>query len=329
MCVAHGLELKSSAGSSCRVGTTPGGFKMVDQIENIVTTSALNIAYEQSGPSSGIPVVLLHGFPFDVRQFDDVRKILHNKKRRLIAPFLRGYGATTYRTPAVFRSGQQAALGSDVIELLDALNIEKAILAGFDWGARAACVAAALWPERVAGLISVCGYRIQNIAKCTEPELAQQEKAYWYQWYFQTERGENGLSANRNDLCKLMWKSWSPTWSFSDELFEQTARSFQNPDFVSTVIQSYRHRHGNAQGDPTVEHLEKRLASQPKISCPTIALHGESDACEAPETSEGQEKFFTGIYKRRVVKGGHCLPAEAPEELSAAIEEICDGRELL
>ena len=284
-------------------------------------TGSLKVGYEQTGPDQGEPILLLHGFPYDVRQFDDVRDRIANERRRVIVPYLRGFGPTEYLSEKVCRSGQQAALGKDVVDLLDALGIESATLVGFDWGGRGACVAAALWPERVRGLVSVGGYTVQEIAKSAKPKSAEQERQLWYQWYFQTERGRHGLAANRKEISRLLWQAWSPDWRFSDEVFDRTAWSFENPDFVATAIQSYRHRYGNAPGDPALEELEMRLAGKPVIQCPTMVLHGEDDPVDPVKGSEGQEGQFSGRYERRVLrKVGHCVPAEAPEAVREALE---------
>jgi len=293
-------------------------------ISSIIATSSLDIAYEQTGPDSGEPILLLHGFPYDIRQFDQVRDRIAAPGRRVIVPYLRGFGPTRYRSPDTVRSGQQAAIGKDVIDLLDALGIRQATLVGFDWGSRAACVAAALWPERVRALVSDGGYTIQDIAKAAAtPASPEQEHRYWYQWYFQTPRGCRGLEQNRDELCKLLWKLWSPAWRFDENLFATTARSFHNPDFVATAIHSYRHRYANAAGDPAFEALEQRLAEKPKIAAPTIALQGANDGVNPPSTSEGHDTHFTGHYERRLLPGiGHCAPAEAPDAVAAAIEEV-------
>lgn len=232
-----------------------------------VASSALHIAYEQTGPDGGEPILLLHGFPYDVRQYDEVRDGIASDDRRVIVPYLRGFGPTRYLSEEVFRSGQQAALGKDIIDLLDALKIERATLVGYDWGGRGACVAAALWPSRVRALVSVGGYTIEDIAKsAVTPQFAEQEHQFWYQWYFQTERGRQGLEQRREELCKLLWSMWSAAWQFDEEVFATTAKSFHNPDFVSTVIHSYRHRYANVAGDPTLELFEARLAERPVIS---------------------------------------------------------------
>lgn len=289
-----------------------------------VQTSSLGIAYEQTGPDSSRPILLLHGFPYDVREYDGVRDRISANDRRIIVPYLRGFGGTRYLSQEVFRSGQQAALGKDILDLLDALNIEQAVLVGYDWGGRGACVAAALWPDRVQALITIGGYTVEDIAKAAvTPASAEQEQAFWYQWYFQTERGRRGLEENREGLCRLMWRMWSPGWPYEDDLFQATARSFHNPDFVSTVIHSYRHRYANVNGDPALEELETLLAKKPAIRCPVIVLHGDEDQVTPPSMSDGQEQFFTGFHERRVLSQvGHCPPAESPDTVSRAIEDV-------
>ncbi|HEY4358522.1 MAG TPA: alpha/beta hydrolase [Acidobacteriaceae bacterium] len=286
-------------------------------------TPTLDIAYEQSGPSEGTPVLLLHGFPYDVRQYDTLRKSAHMEGLRVIVPYLRGFGGTRYLSKEIRRSGQQAALGKDVLEFLDALEIEKAVLVGYDWGGRAACVAAALWPDRVRGIVSD-GYSIQSLAKSAiTPESAEQEHQFWYQWYFQTERGRQGLAENRRELSRLLWTMWSPGWRFSEEEFAQTARSFDNPDFVDTVIHGYRHRYANAIGDPSLQPLEDRLAGKPKITLPAITVHGAEDRVHPASKSAEEAPQFTSFYDRRILAGvGHCVPAEAPVEMGVAIADI-------
>jgi pimeloyl-ACP methyl ester carboxylesterase len=237
---------------------------------------------------------------------------------------LRGFGPTRYRSPEVLRSGQQAALGKDIVDLLDALKIKRATLVGYDWGGRAACVAAALWPERVRALVSVGGYTIQDIAEAaTIPQSAEQEHQFWYQWYFQTERGRRGLEQDRDKISKLLWKMWSPNWLFEESLFTLTAKSFHNPDFVSTVIHSYRHRYANAPGDPGLEALEARLAAKPTIAAPTIALYGKADRVDPPPSPGANACQFTGFFEERFLENtGHCPAAEAPDAVSQAIEDV-------
>jgi pimeloyl-ACP methyl ester carboxylesterase len=288
-----------------------------------IRTPTLEIAYEQSGPAEGPPVVLLHGFPDDVRAYDGVAPPLAAAGWRVLVPYLRGYGPTRFLDPQTPRSGQQAALGRDLKDFLDALGLERASLAGYDWGGRAACVVAALWPERVAALVSIGGYNIQNIAQSSEPAAPDREYRLWYQWYFHTERGRAGLAANRRPLCRLLWQLWSPNWRFDDATFERTAVSFDNRDFVEVVIQSYRHRFGLAPGDPSLEAIEDRLAAQPLITVPTIVLHGACDGVSLPESSEAHVRFFTGPYQRHVMPvAGHFLPQEAPLAVVDALSEL-------
>jgi pimeloyl-ACP methyl ester carboxylesterase len=288
-----------------------------------VRTPTLEIAYEESGPAEGPPVVLLHGFPDDVHAHDRVAPALAAASWQVRVPYLRGYGPTRFLDPRTPRSGQQAALGRDLLEFFDALGLERAVLAGYDWGWRAACIVAALWPERVAALVSVGGYNIQNIARSREPAAPAREYRLWYQWYFHTERGRVGLAENRRQLCRLLWELWSPNWRFDDATYERTAVSFDNPDFVEVVIQSYRHRYDLAPGDPALQPIEDRLAAEPPITVSTIVLHGACDGVSPPESSEGHTRFFTGRDRRRVVPvAGHFLPQEAPGAVIDALQEL-------
>lgn len=288
-----------------------------------VRTSVLEIAYEQSGASHGTAVLLMHGFPYDPRAYDEVVPPLVAAGCRVIVPYLRGYGPTRFLAADTPRSGQQAALGNDLEEFLDALALERVVLAGYDWGGRAACIVAALWPTRVRGLVSANGYNIQDIAASAKPAPPEQEYRLWYQYYFHTERGRAGLEANRREFCRLLWRLWSPNWRFDDATFHRTAVSFDNPDFVEVVIHSYRHRFGYADGDPTLEAIERRLAAQPKISVPTIVLHGEGSGLSPPESSLRHDAFFTGSHQRRVIPiAGHNLPQEAPKAFADAVLEL-------
>lgn len=288
-----------------------------------IRTGILEIAYEESGPPGGFPVLLLHGFPYDPRAFDEVTPALAAAGYRVVVPYLRGYGATRILSPSTMRSGQQAAIGRDVVDLMDALAIPKALLVGFDWGGRAACVTAALWPERVRGLVSCNGYTIQDIAAAAKPAAPEQENRMWYQYYFHTERGRAGLQANRHDLCKLLWKLWSPNWKFDDATYDRTAASFDNPDFVDVVIHSYRHRFGYAAGDPAYTTIEAALAKQPRITVPAIVLQGGGDGVNGAATSDAQARFFTGRYDRRVIPlVGHDVPQEAPAETARAALDL-------
>jgi pimeloyl-ACP methyl ester carboxylesterase len=286
-------------------------------------TGTLDIAYEESGPPDGPPVFLLHGWPYDVRTYDDVVPRLVAAGCRTIVPYLRGFGPTYFLSADTPRSGQQAALGKDLLDLMDALALPRAALVGYDWGGRAACIVAALWPERVRCLVTANGYNIQDIARSDTPAAPEQEHRFWYQYYFHTERGRIGLQKNRREFCRLIWRLWSPNWVFDDATFERTAVSFDNPDFVDVTIQSYRHRFRNAAGDPDLEPIEQRLAARPTIPVPTIALHGEANGVGPPEMSETHARFFTGPYHRRVIpRAGHNLPQEVPGVVTEAVLEL-------
>jgi len=288
-----------------------------------VRTSVLEIAYEESGPADGVAVLLMHGFPYDPRTYDEVVPPLVAAGCRVIVPYLRGYGATRFLASDTLRSGQQAALGNDLKELMDALGVERGVLAGYDWGGRAACIVAALWPERVLGLVSANGYNIQDIAASAKPASAEQEHRLWYQYYFHTERGRAGLEANRREFCRFIWQLWSPNWRFDDATYDRTAVSFDNPDFVEVVIHSYRHRFGYADGDPSVGAIERRLAAKPRISVPTFVLHGDGSGLSPSESSLKHAAFFTGPYQRRVIPSvGHNLPQEAPDAFADAVLEL-------
>ena len=287
-----------------------------------INAGDLSFAYEESGKPNGIPVILLHGFPYDVRTYDDVVKNLESENCRIIVPYLRGYGPTKFLSADTMRSGQQAALASDLLTLMDALSIKKAILGGYDWGGRAACIVAALLPDRAKGLVTVAGYNIQNIPKYAEPAPPEIEMLNWYQYYFHSERGRSGLTKYRKELCRLLWRNWSPTWKFDDEIFEATAVSFNNTDFVDVVVHSYRHRYGLAKGDPAFENLEKELLKQPTIKVPTIVFDATADGVEPFEGTGKDAKFFVGKYERRIVDVGHNVPQEAPVEFANAIRSL-------
>jgi pimeloyl-ACP methyl ester carboxylesterase len=285
-----------------------------------IRTSALDIAYEQHGAAGGTPIFLMHGWPYDPRCYDEVIPPLSAAGHRVIVPYLRGFGPTRFLSAATPRSGQQAALGNDLREMMDALAVERGLLAGYDWGGRAACIVAALWPQRVRGLVTVNGYNLQDIPGSVNPAAPEQEHRLWYQYYFNTARGRAGLEANRRQLCRLLWRLWSPPWSFDDATFERTAPSFDNPDFVAVTIHSYRHRFGYAPGDPALDEIERQLAAQPKIAVPTIALQGEADGVHPPQASEKHATHFAGPYERRALPGiGHNPPQEAPQAFAQAV----------
>jgi pimeloyl-ACP methyl ester carboxylesterase len=286
----------------------------------VVRTPALAIACEVSGDASGIPAVLLHGFPDDVRAYDGVVPPLVASGHRVIVPYLRGYGPTRFLDAAAPRMAQQAAIGQDLIDLMAALDLGPAVLAGYDWGGRAACIASLLVPERVRGLVTIGGYNVQNTVRLAPPADAAQERAFWYQWYFNTERGRAGLAANRRDICRLLWHEWSPSWRFDDAYFDRTAAAFDNPDFVDVVIHSYRHRHGNAPGDPRFDAVERRLAERPPVTVPSIILHGADDGVDLAQRSERHLARFPAGTERSVIPGaGHFLPHEKPGAVADAI----------
>ena len=285
-----------------------------------ITAGVLDVAFEEAGPADGVPIVLLHGFPYDIHAFDAVTPLLVARGCRVIAPYLRGYGPTRFISAETPRSGQQAVLGHDLLALLDALAIPRAVLAGYDWGGRAACVVAALWPERVRGLVSCGGYNIQDIAASATPRPPEDEYRYWYQYYFHGERGRLGLERNRRELCRLLWRLWSPEWRFDDATYERSAESFDNPDFVDGVIHSYRHRFARAEGDPAVAEVERRLAAQPPIAVPAITLDGDADGVMPPGGTAHHAGRFTGRHEHRLVTPGigHNLPQEAPQAFAEA-----------
>jgi pimeloyl-ACP methyl ester carboxylesterase len=286
------------------------------------TTPVLDIAYESAGEAGGSPVILLHGFPYDVRAFDDVAPLLAAKGAYVLAPYLRGFGPTRFRDGATIRSGQQAALTQDLIDFMDALGIERAVLAGYDWGGRAACITAAVRPERVRGLVSVDGYNVQNLAYAAEPAAPEWERSYWYQYYFHSERGRRGLDRNRDELCELLWRTWSPKWTGAAEAFPASAPSLHNHDFVDVVIHSYRHRFGLADGDPRYQPLEDTVAEEPPVTVPAVVLESGDDGVGGPSAAEDRE-YFTGPYTHRLLPGvGHNVPQEAPEAFADAVASL-------
>jgi pimeloyl-ACP methyl ester carboxylesterase len=282
-------------------------------------TDSLEIGYEEHGRPDAPITLLLHGFPDDARAWDDVVPPLVAAGQRVIVPYLRGYGPTRFLDPRA-RTAQQAALGQDLVDLMDLLSLDRVAAVGYDWGSRAACVLSALHPERVRALVTLGGYTIQNIAEMARPEDAEQETRLWYQWYFNTERGRAGLAANRREICRLLWRTWSPGWRFDEATFDRTAASFDNPDFIDVVIHSYRHRHRNAPGEPRFDADEARLAATPPILVPTLVLHGRDDTVDPVHTSEGQAHLFPRGYSRQVIpEAGHFAPREQPGVVSRAI----------
>lgn len=288
-----------------------------------VRAGVLDIAFHESGPEDGPPAVLLHGFPYDVHAYAEVVPILADAGCRVVVPYLRGFGPTQFVDAATPRSGEQAALASDLRALLDALAIPKAVLAGYDWGGTAACNAAVLWPERCTGLLSFNSYKVQNIAHAEEPAPPENEFRYWYQWYFHTERGRAGLTQHRRELCRLLWKLWSPSWHFDEATWERTAPAFDNPDFVDIVIHSYRHRYGKAEGDPAYAVLQAALAQMPEVRVPAITFDGADDGVMSPSGTADQGHHFTGPRTHRLLPGvGHNMPQEAPRVFADAVLEL-------
>ena len=286
-------------------------------------TDKLNISYFEIGHKNSIPVFLMHGFPYDIYAYKDVVEILKKHDLRIIVPYLRGFGPTKFLNKSLLRSGEQAALGKDLIDLMNGLNIKKAILAGYDWGGRAACIVAALYPQRCIGLISCNGYNIQNIKiDSITPDKPENEKNYWYQYFFHTKRGFNSLTKNRNDIIKFLWKTWSPTWKFSKKDFELSQESFQNPDFVDVVIHSYKHRYGLVDGDRSYSNIETKLSLTPKIKVPTITIDGLMNGVREPKREKNIKKF-TNLIKHKLLKNvGHNVPQESPLIFSNLILEI-------
>jgi pimeloyl-ACP methyl ester carboxylesterase len=288
-----------------------------------VDAGVLNIAYHEAGPADGPVVMLMHGFPFDIHAYVDVVPQLAAKRCRTIVPYLRGYGPTRFHDPATPRSGEQAAIGADLIALMDALGVKRAVFAGYDWGGRAACVAAALWPDRCTGLVSVNGYLIQDIAKAMVPAKPEREVALWYQYYFQLERGRAGLAANRRGIARILWQQWSPNWQFDNAAFERTAEAHDNPDYVDVVIHSYRHRYGMADGDRQYAELQRRLAALPVIAVPTVTLDGDGDGVAPATDGTASAAKFTDRRSHRVIpRVGHNLPQEEPEAFADAVMEL-------
>jgi pimeloyl-ACP methyl ester carboxylesterase len=290
-----------------------------------IRAGVLDVSYCEYGPTNGPVVFLMHGFPYDVHTYAEVAPILAAAGCRVIVPYLRGYGGTQFIDSTTLRSGEQAALGADLLALMDALGVQEAALAGYDWGGRAACVVAALWPERCRALVSFNSYNIQNIATALKPDSPSNEHRLWYQYYFHSERGRAGLSADRRGLIELLWRLWSPTWKFDSETFLRSAPAFDNPDFVDVVIHSYRHRFGLVAGDPAYAGIEERLAQSPSISVPTITFDGADDGVRSPSSASAQAHRFSGTREHRIVPGvGHNMPQEVPSVFAQAILELMD-----
>lgn len=318
-----------ASGAGLAVTAASGWSQTAMATTRVVDTPVLRIGYEESGPADGVPIVLLHGFPDDVHAYDGVAPPLAAAGFRVLVPYLRGYGPTRFRDPAAPRMAEQAAIGQDVIDFAEALRLPAFAVAGYDWGGRAAAIAAAERPDRVRAAVLIGGYTIQNTLVTAAPGPPEAEYRAWYQWYFNTERGRAGLQANRRSLCRLLWRLWSPTWRFTDADYNRTADAFDNPDFVDVVIHSYRHRNANAPGDPRLADMEARLAKRPRIDAPTILLFGAEDGV-APPPREGaatERGLFATLVDRRVIAGvGHFMPRERPDVVSSALLELLQRR---
>jgi len=318
------LELGLGGLANAQAAETTSGAR-VASFENLrqINAGTLSIGYAEAGPKKGPVVILLHGWPYDIHAFAEVTPLLTAAGYRVIVPYLRGYGSTHFLSADTPRNGQQAVVAVDIIALMDALKIDKAVLGGFDWGARTVNIMAALWPERCKAMVSVSGYLIGSQEANRAPLPPKAELTWWYQFYFATERGQAGYDANRHDFNKLIWHTASPKWDFDDATFERSAQSFNNPDHVAVVIHNYRWRLGLVQGEPQYDELEKRLAMAPTISVPTITLEGDANGAAHPDPSAYAKKF-TGKYQHRNITGGigHNLPQEAPKAFAQAIIDV-------
>ena len=298
---------------------TSTSFSPLKQID----AGLLRVAYAETGPATGSPVILLHGWPYDIHSYIDVAPILASTGYRVIVPYLRGYGATRFRSDETFRNGQPSALALDTVALMDALGIPKAIVAGFDWGGRTADIMAALWPERCKALVSVSGYLISNRAAGQTPLPPEAELQWWYQFYFATDRGKSGYAKYRSDFAKLIWKLASPKWNFDDAVFDRSAAAFDNPDHVDIVIHNYRWRLGLAEGESRYDDLENRLGKNPVITIPTITLEGDANGAPHPDPATYRNRFAGRSSHRNLSGGiGHNLPQEAPHEFAQAIVDV-------
>ncbi|WP_434629123.1 alpha/beta fold hydrolase [Chromobacterium sp. CV08] len=316
---AQALTAGAAPDATATAAQTLPSFKTIKQID----AGVLNIGYVDEGPADGPAVILLHGWPYDIHSFIDVVPILTRSGYRVIVPYLRGYGSTRFRDAGAVRNGQPAALASDVVALMDALKIDKAILAGYDWGARSADIVAALWPQRVKGLVTVSGYLIGSQEAGKQPLPPKAELQWWYQFYFATERGRAGYEKNHRDFARLIWQSASPQWHFDDAAFERSAAALDNPDHVAVTLYNYRWRLGLETGEAKYAGLEARLATFPAITVPTITMEGDANGAPHPEPA-AYAKRFTGKYKHLLIRGGvgHNLPQEAPRAFADAVIEV-------
>jgi pimeloyl-ACP methyl ester carboxylesterase len=315
---AQAKKTNAARPTSAKPGTH-ASFGPLKQID----AGLLNVGYAEAGPADGGPVILLHGWPYDIHSFVDVAPLLASAGYRVIVPYLRGYGTTRFLSTETFRNGQPAVVAVDITALMDALKIDKAVIAGFDWGARTANIIAALWPERCKTMVSVSGYLIGSQESGKMPLPPNAELQWWYQFYFAIERGRIGYDKNRHDFAKLIWKQASPKWNFDDATFERSAQAFNNPDHVDIAIHNYRWRLALAQGEPKYDDLEKQLAESPVITIPTITMEGDANGAPHPDPSSYAKKF-SGKYEHRDIKGGigHNLPQEAPEAFAKAVIDV-------
>jgi pimeloyl-ACP methyl ester carboxylesterase len=310
------IFIGSGAAHAQAADAVPAALPSIRQID----AGALNVGYVDAGPANGPVVILLHGWPYDIHSYVDVVPRLTHAGYRVIVPHLRGYGTTRFRDPNAVRNGEPAALAQDVVDLMDALKIDKAILAGYDWGARSADIVAALWPERVKGLVSVSGYLIGSQESGRQPLPPKAELQWWYQFYFATERGAAGYAKNHRDFARLIWQTASPQWHFDDRTFDRSAAALDNPDHTAITVSNYRWRLGLERGEAKYDKLEARLATFPAITVPTITLEGDANGAPHPEPA-AYAKRFTGKYRHELVKGGvgHNLPQEAPRAFADAV----------
>ena len=313
---------QSSTGKLANLPTIKPGTNTSFAALKQINAGVLNVGYAEAGPADGPAVILLHGWPYDIHSYVDVAPMLASAGYRVIVPYFRGHGTTRFLSDATMRNGQQAAVAVDIIALMDALKIDKATVAGYDWGARTACILAALWPERCTGLVSVSGYLITNLETTKLPLPPKAEYAWWYQYYFDTEHGKEGYAKYKDDFAKLIWQIASPKWAFDDATFNRTAAAFDNPDYVAIVIHNYRWRQSLAAGEPQYDALENRLFAGPLISVPTITMEGDVNGAPHPDPASYAKKF-SGKYSHKLVKGaGHNLPQEAPRAFAEAVIEV-------
>ena len=322
------LQVAGAAGAAVTVGPRASGAlgqTIMNQESRTVQTPVLDIGYEESGSPSGVPIILLHGFPYDIRAWDGVVPRLAGEGYRVLVPYLRGYGTTRFRDADAPRMAEQAAIAQDVVDFADALELDRFATAGFDWGNRAACITSILYPDRVSAQVAIGGYSVQDTVSPSLPSpSAAGEARLWYQWYFNTERGRAGLAANRHEIVRYLWETWSPTWEYTDAVYNRSASAFDNPDFVDVVIHSYRHRHGYVAGEERFLDIERRLAERPPITVPAVVLRGNDSGFGRPSTDPSADRQrFTNLVARRIIDGaGHDLAPQRPDAVSDTLLEL-------